>query len=160
MFITFHFVSTLYKSKLKKKNYFRLWFGRITQHVIMFNKGHLTILQIFYYIVNYQEVFVSTFKEKLKRDLVSQIVQWWRICPPMQEMQTPRFNPRIGKICWRREWLFTPVALPRKFHGQRSLMDYSPRGHKELDTTEWLSTYTHTYTHIHTHTHTQICIIV
>ena len=25
-------------------------------------------------------------------------------------------------------------------HGQRSLVGYSPRGHKELDTTEWLST--------------------
>ena len=28
-------------------------------------------------------------------------------------------------------------------HGQRSLVGYSPWGHKELDTTEWLSTYTH-----------------
>jgi len=27
-------------------------------------------------------------------------------------------------------------------HGQRSLVDYSPRGHKESDTTEWLSTST------------------
>ena len=28
------------------------------------------------------------------------------------------------------------------FHGQRSLAGYSPRGHKELDTTEHLSTHT------------------
>ena len=28
-------------------------------------------------------------------------------------------------------------------HGQRSLVGYSPWSHKELDTTEWLSTYTH-----------------
>ena len=26
--------------------------------------------------------------------------------------------------------------LPREFHGQRNLVGYSPRGHKELDTTE------------------------
>jgi hypothetical protein len=26
--------------------------------------------------------------------------------------------------------------LPGKFHGQRSLVDYSPGGHKELDMTE------------------------
>ena len=26
--------------------------------------------------------------------------------------------------------------LPREFHGQRSLVDYSPMGHKELDMTE------------------------
>ena len=30
----------------------------------------------------------------------------------------------------------TPVFLPGEFHGQRSLVGYSPRGHKELDTTE------------------------
>ena len=26
-----------------------------------------------------------------------------------------------GKISWRREWLLTPVFLPREFHGQKSL---------------------------------------
>ena len=29
----------------------------------------------------------------------------------------------------------TPVFLPGKFHGQRSLTGYSPWGHKESDTT-------------------------
>ena len=33
----------------------------------------------------------------------------------------------------------TPVFLPRKFHGQRSLVGYSPWGCKESDTTEQLS---------------------
>ena len=28
-----------------------------------------------------------------------------------------------------------PVFLPRKFHGQRSLVSYSPRGHRESDMT-------------------------
>ena len=37
----------------------------------------------------------------------------------------------------------TPVFLPGEFHGQRSLPGYSPLGHKESDTTEWLSL-THT----------------
>ena len=30
----------------------------------------------------------------------------------------------------------TPVVLPGEFHGQRSLVGYRPRGHKESDTTE------------------------
>ena len=30
----------------------------------------------------------------------------------------------------------TPVFLPGKFHGQRSLAGYSPWGHKESDMTE------------------------
>ena len=41
-----------------------------------------------------------------------------------------------------REWQPTPVSLPGKIHGQRSLVGNSPRGHKELDTTGWLTTTT------------------
>ena len=36
-------------------------------------------------------------------------------------------------------WQSTPVFVPGEFHGQRSLEGYSPRGCKELDTTEWLT---------------------
>ena len=35
----------------------------------------------------------------------------------------------------------TPVFLPGEFHGQRSLVGYSPWGCKESDTTEQLSTW-------------------
>ena len=35
----------------------------------------------------------------------------------------------------------TPVFLPGKFHGQRSLVGYSPWGHEESDTTKQLSTH-------------------
>ena len=44
-----------------------------------------------------------------------------------------------GKMPWRRAWQPTPVFLPGESHGQRSLMGYSPRGGKELDTAEWLT---------------------
>ena len=40
----------------------------------------------------------------------------------------------------RRERQLTPVFLPGKSHGQRSLAGYSPRGCKESDTSEQLST--------------------
>ena len=46
------------------------------------------------------------------------------------------FDLWIRKIPWRRKWLPTPVFLPGKSHGQRSLVDYSPWGHKELAMTE------------------------
>ena len=46
------------------------------------------------------------------------------------------FKPWVGKTTWRREWQPTPVFLPGKPHGQRSLAGYSPWGRKELDTTE------------------------
>ena len=42
------------------------------------------------------------------------------------------------KIPWRRTWLLTLVFLPGEFHGQRSLVGHSSRGHKEMDMTEQL----------------------
>ena len=51
------------------------------------------------------------------------------------------FGPWVGKIPWRRKRQCTPVFLPGKFHGQRSLVGYSAWSHKELDMTE----YTHIY---------------
>ena len=39
------------------------------------------------------------------------------------------------KIPWRRKWQPTPVLLPGESHGGRSLVGYSPWGHKESDTT-------------------------
>ena len=51
----------------------------------------------------------------------------------------PGFNPWVRKIPWRMKWILTPVFLPGKFHGQRSLARYRPWGHKECDTTEQLT---------------------
>ena len=39
---------------------------------------------------------------------------------------------------WRRKWQPTPVFLPGKSHGWRSLVGYCPWGRKESDTTERL----------------------
>ena len=43
-----------------------------------------------------------------------------------------QFDPWVGKIPWRRKWTPTPVFLPGKSHGQRSLVGYSPWGHKRV----------------------------
>ena len=48
------------------------------------------------------------------------------------------FDPWVGKIPWRRKWQPTPVLLPGKFHGWRSLVGYSPWGCKESDKIEQL----------------------
>ena len=53
-----------------------------------------------------------------------------------RRLKRHRFNPWVRKIPWRRKWQPTPVFWPGESHGQRSLMDDSPWGHKELDTTE------------------------
>ena len=67
--------------------------------------------------------------------------------PAMQE----NWDPSL----WRREWLSTLVFLPRKFHGQRSLVSYSSWGPKESDMTERVTIslsfmfYTHTHIGLH-----------
>ena len=59
-----------------------------------------------------------------------------RIC---LHYRRPGIDPWVKKIPWRRKWQPIPVFLPGESHGQRSLVGYSPWGHKELDTTEWLT---------------------
>ena len=44
----------------------------------------------------------------------------------------------VRKIPWSRKWQPTPVFLPGKTHGQRSLAVFHLWGHREADMTEWL----------------------
>ena len=54
---------------------------------------------------------------------------WWlRRYSVCLQCGKPGFNPWAGKIPWRRKWQSTPVLLPGKSHGQRSLVGYSPWG--------------------------------
>ena len=70
--------------------------------------------------------------------MASQVAHWSRICLSMQETQEHRFDPSVGKVPWRRKWQPTPVVLPGKFHGWKSLVGYSPWGRRESNTTERL----------------------
>ena len=42
------------------------------------------------------------------------------------QCRRPGFDAWVGKIPWGRKWQPTPVFLPEEFHGQRSLVGYSP----------------------------------
>ena len=85
----------------------------------------------------------------------------WVTVSDMQ-CRRPGFGPWVGKIPWRREWQPTPVFLPEEYHGQRSLLGYSPWGCKESDMTERLSlslsfslSLSLSLSLSHTHTHTR-----
>ena len=60
----------------------------------------------------------------------SLVAQWWRILLPSRKCG---FDPWIRKIPWRRKWQPTPVFLPGKSHGPRSLAGYGVA--KEADMT-------------------------
>ena len=59
------------------------------------------------------------------------------------QCRKPGFDPWVGKILWRRKWQPTPVLLPGKSHGWRSLVGCSPWGHEESDMTERLHFHFH-----------------
>ena len=63
-------------------------------------------------------------------------LRWLRV---YLQCRRPGFDPWVGKILWRRKWQPTLVFLPGEFCGQRSLVGYSPWGHKESDTLEQLT---------------------
>ena len=71
------------------------------------------------------------------------------VCLQCRRCRRYRFHPWVGKIPWRRAQQPTPLFLLGKSHGQRSLVDYSPWGHKELDKNEATE---------HAHTNTGLCL--
>ena len=56
-------------------------------------------------------------------------LSWSRI---RLQCERPGFDPWVGKIPWRRKLQPTPVSLPGKSHGQRTLVGYSPQGCKRV----------------------------
>ena len=56
--------------------------------------------------------------------------------PASARDKRPRFDPRVGKIPWRRAQQPAPVFLPGGSHGQRSLVGCSPWGRRESCMTE------------------------
>ena len=60
--------------------------------------------------------------------------------PTSEGKGKPQQDGRRGKIAFnrRRRWHPTPVLLPGKSHGWRSLVGCSPQGREESDTTERL----------------------
>ena len=64
--------------------------------------------------------------------------------PTCQCRRSKRHLPnRLGRFPWSRKWQPTPVILPGKFHGQKSLMGYTVHG----------VTNRHNWAYIHACTH-------
>ena len=62
------------------------------------------------------------------------------LCAMQETSRRYEIDSWARKIPWSSKWWLSPVFLPGKYHGQRSLVGCSPWGHKESDTTEQLST--------------------
>ena len=75
-----------------------------------------------------------------KNTFESVLMRWMKLEPIIQSevIQKEKHQYSILTHIWRRQWHPTPVFLPGKSHGWRSLVGCSPWGRKESDTTERL----------------------
>ena len=111
----------------------------------MYNHSVKKQANIFFFLISKNYRYLVKQKTQVRQQVVKKEIIWKYIWggsdgeESAYNLGDPGFNPWVRKIPWRREWLSTPVFLPEEFHGQRSLVGYSPWGHKESDTTEWLT---------------------
>ena len=81
-----------------------------------------------------QAVWTSKIRSKVKEFSILCMGR----CKPLGSLNSFfSYAPQLSGA-WRRQWHPTPVLLPRKSHGQRSLVGYRPWGCQESYTTEWL----------------------
>ena len=86
-----------------------------------------------------QTLFTGSFCILPDTSLKSKWLPWWlRRYSVCLQWGRPGFDSWVRKTPWRRKRQSTPALLPGKSHRRRSLISYSPWGHKELDTTEQL----------------------
>ena len=80
-------------------------------------------------------LYCSSISSTRKRQHNSRLPRWCSGKEPACQGRRCRrrwFDPRLGKIPWRRKWQPSPVFLPGASCGQRSLMGYSPWGDKRV----------------------------
>ena len=107
------------------------------------DKGHLKNLQLTSHLV------VKDWTAYLLASEIRQGYLYLKHFPGGLEGNAPACNagdlgsiPGLGRFPRRRKWQPTPVLLPGKSHGWRSMVGYSPWGHRESDTTEQRHVYT------------------
>ena len=74
-------------------------------------------------------LYMKTFPLPFLLIEASRVAQMVKNLPAKQETE---FNPWVKKVLWRREWQPTPVFLPGKLHGQRSLAGYKSMGSQRV----------------------------
>ena len=74
---------------------------------------------------------VYSMNDFIHKSKIMELLSWWLSGKEsVRHFRRPEFNPWFRKILQKRQWQPTPIFLPRKSHGQRSLVGYSPCGLK------------------------------
>ena len=77
---------------------------------------------IFFFLENELSIYEN---ELFSRKFISQVSQWVKNSPAMQETQEMQIRSLSPEDPWRRKWQPTPVFLPGESHGQRTLVGNS-----------------------------------
>ena len=94
-------------------------------------------------------IYTTKYYSIIKKDkiLLYALIEWLSLAAQMVKHLSTMQETRVWSLGWedpwRRKWQSTPVLLPGKSHGQRSLIGYSPWSCKESDTTERLHFHFH-----------------
>ena len=105
-------------SKIKKNDYTKWWWNCSATRTLIHREWECKMVQTLWNLI-------GLFLYKLNTHVLYDLVIFLDI------------YPKVMTACWRRQWHPTPVLLPGKSHGWRSLVGCSPWDHEESDTTEW-----------------------
>ena len=102
-----------------------LWRGEMVSWKLAWGKGKhsITFSCIVFHVFYFYNVSAV---KKNQKELVNKYFPGDSVIKNPPTKQEVWFDPQVGKIPWRRKWQITPVFLPWKSHGQRSLVGYSP----------------------------------
>ena len=86
-------------------------------------------------MLSLQTCFIHLFVSaicKLKLSIHFHGLPWWLSEESTCQSRRCGFEPWVREIPWRRKWQYTPVFLPGKSQGQKSLAGYNPWGCKRV----------------------------
>ena len=133
---------------IKKKELLRISIKSLTKVIFEFWGYRIFCLFYFHAYLSFLNVLLYTYLMFYcsVQSLVAQMVK----------CLSTMWETRVQSLGWEdpleKEMAIHSSTLPGKSHGQRSLEGYSPWGHKESDTTEWLHS-----TSLQSFSHAQLC---
>ena len=141
--ISYLYLNQFLKWSLRLGNFTPLWVGVLALATCIvhrfWNKGKIMDLTLNTNLQN--TLTIWTAQLQLIKNFACNLhlkpyihVSWYQSSNSLSQIWKRGFYPSV----WRRQWHPTPVLLPGKSHGWRSLVCCSPWGRWELDTTERL----------------------
>ena len=89
------------------------------------HENYIVLIEFSTLIKSLSRIFLKELYPYVYTHIYTEFPRWLSGTEYVCQCMTLGSNPWVGKISWRRRWLPTAVFLPRKSHGQRSLVGYS-----------------------------------